>query len=921
MKRRKEQLNLSEKEQLSFSHKQQEPQSCYDFDVHQPGVLYSSSSRVSCGSGMFVVMSNVMPNDICSTVHKDVIVCPDVMPSNRCSSKAAYGVSNALTGNRFMCGNGFQHSSNLECHLCQAEYCPVFDDSHISENNSEVPYGNFFSEQKSGVSDDEQQSVTETECCSLPTVICNKTYAANDTDCESNNTYITQSTDLDKYMDASVDLSSSDCSSAVWESKASSYHNVASKSDDASSETMVNTESELTPCASAMTDLSYYVDNPLNSPAEVKTSIFDELSCSNVRKRAHSVDSFMKLLPSIGENCKVRKSHSEPSHSAITSANTISVESNALQIQPTHPNILQGVSNVEEGAIAKSVNTDPDTSNSVLLNNEHLTLDTSSKGSKDCIRKHIRRNSYTLEYPSTALIIAHADCECNLDSSKCEYPHSASVNQKELELNPAFKKEKVTKCLSLPANSKVFPIPSTETVSAGNNVVETTAPCSNTVFSNLEESAKIFLSPVDESSPFLDTEDFQGDTFTFQDSQPEKVCENTNGNVENNHNSQPVDVENDLHSVDLQKVEKQRPDSPDLKSNASKEILVKIYQELQESHKMRVKELLEEQKRQWLKLQEEFKVQEKMLTEKLNNLAFSDAVAEGFGALSDIGSFDDGNNKCEELIAQNVSCTQNSDVLSPGSFLEHNRDFGEQSKSSVEHSEHIPDAFSDTRNKNRTLPSAVTGVNSEHHSESLNCDNATDINAIKDHTRHENTMNGDMLSESNYNSLPIHGKELRNDSIISVSHIQLGNTSSHKSPERNVIDAINIHIRSQMHNDHISNNIFNDTNSRMFYASCSSDLDTTSNSNKSPKVLDQNMYAFNKGSLYSRPSELLYDDVIEVQHLSNGIMEPWKDSKSQKKTYLLSREHTSLCCQGRFESHVPLSLCSKTKKKEKINLV
>lgn len=42
-----------------------------------------------------------------------------------------------------------------------------------------------------------------------------------------------------------------------------------------------------------------------------------------------------------------------------------------------------------------------------------------------------------------------------------------------------------------------------------------------------------------------------------------------------------------------------------------------IIQELQDRHNMRVKELREEQERQWLELEKEYKEQEKLLYEKL----------------------------------------------------------------------------------------------------------------------------------------------------------------------------------------------------------------------------------------------------------------------------------------------------------------
>lgn len=51
--------------------------------------------------------------------------------------------------------------------------------------------------------------------------------------------------------------------------------------------------------------------------------------------------------------------------------------------------------------------------------------------------------------------------------------------------------------------------------------------------------------------------------------------------------------------------------------STNQEYLKRIYKELQESHEMRVRELFEEQNRQWLKLQEEFKEQERRLYEKL----------------------------------------------------------------------------------------------------------------------------------------------------------------------------------------------------------------------------------------------------------------------------------------------------------------
>lgn len=362
------------------------------------------------------------------------------------------------------------HSNiNLDCSLCRAEYDQNFHNtSFASDISPEVPCRTFSLLQPNvNVLNDELNStVEENECDSLPTVICNQKYVVPDTDSESNATCMTQSTDLEKYMELSCEFGSPDNSAAAWDSKSISQQYTLSRSDDASSETIVNTENELTPCASTMAEFTDNIEDELSNTDET-TNISENkaISVPVTLKRAHSVDSYMKIIQSCARNMHVKKSSSEPFNTNLKTSSAVQDEIKASSSSQTSHLIK------EDSKESEDSNEMPEKDNSVSntvessANNEEILVSNADENNS-FHKKHIRQNSYTLDHPSSALILAHADCTCNFDAN-CISPHcSALTDQNELALNSAFTREKVTDIPMSLHQGKKLPLLTSETISS-----------------------------------------------------------------------------------------------------------------------------------------------------------------------------------------------------------------------------------------------------------------------------------------------------------------------------------------------------------------------------------------------------------------------------------------------------------------------
>lgn len=329
---------------------------------------------------------------------------------------------------------------NLDCSLCQAEYNQDFSKGFVSEISPEVPCRTYSLLQHSGVEKDESSYTAETDCESLPTVIFNKKCIPNDTDTESTATYMTQSTDLEKYMELSCEFSSPDNWTIPMDSKSACQLYMYSRSDDVSSETIVNTENELTPCASTMAELTDNIEDELSNAEDIAaTSDTKEVTPGRL-KRAHSVDSYMKILQTCEESTSVRKSLSDSFDADLR----ITLDSNV----ETRPPI-----NFKTSFLIKEDSKESEESKEVPENDvfeeenveensldEHESVKTEGESLK---KRHVRQNSYTLDHPSSALILAHADCMCNFDTN-CIPPHCSALTEvNEEKFKSAFMKEKV----------------------------------------------------------------------------------------------------------------------------------------------------------------------------------------------------------------------------------------------------------------------------------------------------------------------------------------------------------------------------------------------------------------------------------------------------------------------------------------------
>ncbi|GFW94952.1 uncharacterized protein TNCV_1464502 [Trichonephila clavipes] len=605
LNRRKSHLHLSKKvkeiyhmvaERLSYNNAYddffssdksvQYENSALDSSAANESPLSLSANIRSFENSMHVSMTKIPSSDICSTVHKDVIVCPNVSDWYNKSKNVEDFATKTSTIPKEFCF----HAANSKCCLCQIQH------SHGPFFEPGVPYENFSTEQISKIPEDDQGSLAEeTEFESLATVICGKKLSAQDTDNESNFTCLTQSTDLEKYMDCSIEYSSPEDLPAIAKSQMSSQLNISSRSDDASSETLVNTESELTPCASTVPELNDYI-NEEPSEDDAKTNLLFSIASSSldVQQRAHSVDSYMNIIKSCSKYLFMRKSQSEPCQSEISQ-----------------------LSDVKGDCFFISNSITDDESNLVHLKENLTTVNQSDhlgnlpgsnveKESKMFKKKHIRTNSYTLDQPSSALILAHADCNCKGDSESVMSPHSCSSEKvTPTSSNPAFKKEKVNIVLPpTPDRDKYYPvlnssIPSscseTRVESSVSNIKESEIPPENFVC-----SPNINLSIVNDE---IKTD-------------PAKISPKSEDSAS---------CSKSIKEPDEQILVKSSTDQNNLKGEELQTFLNEIIHDIQECQQSRVQKLLEEQNRQWLQLQEEFMEQERLLCAKLNLVGISPA--------------------------------------------------------------------------------------------------------------------------------------------------------------------------------------------------------------------------------------------------------------------------------------------------------
>lgn len=415
-----------------------------------------------------VAISKFPTSGIYSSVHTDAIVCSNVVGSN-------HGYNSNVTKDDLMdsganiadCIECSHSNMNLECSLCLAELNQNFcSKSFPVDLSPEVPCRTFSMLQHGDTTVTEGEisaTVEEAECESLPTVICNQKNLQPDTDSESNATCMTQSTDLEKYMELSCEFSSPDNSALMWDSKTASQQCTLSRSDDASSETIVNTENELTPCASTMAELTDNIEDEFSTAEEVAgASDSKEVTIGGEMKRAHSVDSYMKIL----QNCgilHVKKSQSEPFNTS-----KVSVDINDVKTIVTSKTNLLIKEDSKESEEAKDVPEKDDCAQESIevSARDEEAYEPETNKSNSFKKKHVRQNSYTLDEPSSALILAHADCACNFDANKCISPHcSALKDASEVTSNSAaFVKEKVDISAS-PPHMKMFPILNSERTS------------------------------------------------------------------------------------------------------------------------------------------------------------------------------------------------------------------------------------------------------------------------------------------------------------------------------------------------------------------------------------------------------------------------------------------------------------------------
>ncbi|CAL1280012.1 unnamed protein product [Larinioides sclopetarius] len=591
------------------------------------GLISSPSADIrSFENSMHMSMTKIPSSDICSTVHTGVIVCPNIYSRKHENSRRieAKSFSRPVPPNEFCF-----HMANPECSLCQTEH------PHGPFPLGGVPYINSPAERICSVSDEEQGSVAEeTDFESLVTVVSGRKFIAQDTDNESNFTCLTQSTDLEKYMDCSIEYSSPDDGASLTKSQMSNQLNISSRSDDASSETLVNTESELTPCASALSELNGYINenNSGNSNTKREVSSTTAFTSSDIQQRAHSVDSYMKIIKTSARNLFMRKSQSEPSHSDMSNfSNNFSSPTSSCGEGNGKP------ANLKIEICADTFKTSKDSEHLQITNTEFSSDnigDPSSEQKKVFKKGHIRTNSYTLDEPSSALIMAHADCTCKGDSETIMSPHScASEKMISPTLNPAFKKEKVNIVLPpTPDRDKYFPILSSSTCyQEKNSETELEAPSLDTTVSeaytkdnslsnatNMNDKNKrgeeTSEANIAESESLIDDTPSQSTT----DAADEVNLEQVEISLEEEKKDSISTTGIEPAQLNEQNIVMSSSSQSQLKGDDLQVYLNEMILEIQEKQQTRVQKLFEEQNKQWLQLQEEFKEQEKLLCAKLN---------------------------------------------------------------------------------------------------------------------------------------------------------------------------------------------------------------------------------------------------------------------------------------------------------------
>ncbi|KAG8175546.1 hypothetical protein JTE90_006851 [Oedothorax gibbosus] len=442
-------------------------------------------------------------------------------------------------------------------------------------NGLEMPHGTYPTEEMASVSEDEPDSNTESlEFGSLPTVISAGHFALpQDTDNESNVTCLTQSTDLEKYLDCSIEYSSPDDARTLSRSQESSQLNTSERSDDGSSETLVNTGSETTPCASAIAmTTSYVVENYLQK--------FINDAVDN--QRANSADSY--LLKTRPKELPILKSQSEPKQF------------------PTEVSLKSVILDLKNAAGDSKHNSGPVSESEVLLSFEDAR--------KSLKRKHVRSNSYTLEGPSPALIMAHADCNCSQDPNNLS-PHSCSSEKLNFSTpNLAFKKEKVKiDRLSSLDRKKFFPILSSASV-----VIVNQTNANRITDSKISNEPEMKLAEVGYEN-IVQHKDVSASA--EMSSVNESQVENLKENVSKEHTEEPSETNSSDASTQRLSHPREVTNVENVNNNIN-EIVNQVIRDMKELQKNRVSEFMEEQKKLWLQMQEEFKEQERLLCEKLN---------------------------------------------------------------------------------------------------------------------------------------------------------------------------------------------------------------------------------------------------------------------------------------------------------------
>lgn len=399
---------------------------------------------------MHISKCEIPSTDICSTVPNNVIVSQKVIQANNDEEESPISDTKRPTSCTDL-DDAHMVLDNAECSSHQD-----INRQDLNAWVSTMPYESAPPEQMHSVSEDEPDSITEsTDFGSLPTVINAKQFHPQDTDNESNATCLTQSTDLEKYLDSSIDYSSPDDLAL----SRSNNLNSSIRSDDASSETLVNTGSESTPCASAMAGLGC-ADDTRSDIAPKKNLSEALINNSAIPCRSHSVDSYIKMAGVCAEKPPIRKSQSEPSYNESKNNSEISL----TEPRPGYLTLEDKVpkTKIESGDSQQEIT--PVSDSEVGLNFESM-----AEVKKSLKRKHVRTNSYTLEHPSPALILAHADCNCSEDSPNLS-PHSCSEGRVfHSPPNLAFRKEKVHIILP-PASERdrYFPILNSTSVSVKN---------------------------------------------------------------------------------------------------------------------------------------------------------------------------------------------------------------------------------------------------------------------------------------------------------------------------------------------------------------------------------------------------------------------------------------------------------------------